>query len=288
MLGGRPHVEDPADYELRKTQSPQRDPPPRERRLLLWFLIAAMLVALVTTALFFLRHDQPQPRRVGAPPADPEGVSSSSASLGVEVPPLDLPPLDQTDALVRQLVGGLSSHPRVAAWLATDGLIRNFVVVVENIATGRTPAAHLRVLRPAGPFRVIEHGEDLVIDPASYGRYSSIAAAIQSIEPLAAARLYTTLKPRLEDAYRELGREESLDRALERAIVALLEVPVIDGIVPIAPKGALYRYGDQRIELLTGAQKQLARMGPRNVRIVQTKLRDIARELGIPAERLPS
>jgi hypothetical protein len=223
-----------------------------------------------------------------APPSDPGVPPSSSASLGVEVPPLDLPPLDQTDALVRQLVGALSSHPRVAAWLATDGLIRNFVVVVENIATGRTPAAHLRVLRPAGPFRVIEFGEELVIDPASYGRYSSIAAAIQSIDALDAARLYTTLKPRLEDAYHELGRQESFDRAIERAIVALLEVPVIDGIVPVAPKGALYRYGNQRMELLTGAQKRLARMGPRNIRVVQTTLRDVARQLGVPAERLPS
>ena len=38
---------------------------------------------------------------------------------------------------------------------------------------------------------------------------------------------------------------------------------------------------------LTGVQKQLLRMGPRNVRIIQSSLREIALALGIPAERLP-
>jgi hypothetical protein len=281
------HVENPADYELQKTHQPPVLPPRRDRRFVLWFLIAAMLVALGTVAVFFLRHEQPQPERSVAAPADAD-VAASSASLGVDVQPIDLPPLDETDALVRRLVAALSTHPRVAAWLTTDGLIRNFVVVVENISTGRTPAAHLRALRLAGPFRVVEHGEELVIDPGSYERYSSIAAAIQSIDAFGAARLYTTLKPRLEDAYRELGHQESFDRALERAIVALLEVPVLNGEVPVVPQGALYRYEEPRLERLTDAQKQLARLGPRNARLVQDKLREVARQLGIKAERLPA
>jgi hypothetical protein len=279
-------VENPADYELQKTHPPPVLPARRDRRVVLWFLIAAMLVALGTVAVFFLQREQPQPDRSVAVPADV--APPSNASLGVDVPPIDLPPLDETDALVRRLVTALSTHPRVAAWLTTDGLIRNFVVVVENISTGRTPATHLRALRPAGPFRVVEHGEALVIDEGGYERYSSIAAAIQSIDAFGAARLYTTLKPRLEDAYRELGHQESFDRALERAIVALLEVPALNGEVEVVPKGALYRYEEPRLERLTNAQKQLARMGPRNARLVQGKLREVARQLGIRSDRLPA
>jgi hypothetical protein len=203
------------------------------------------------------------------------------------VEPIELPPLDASDALVRQLVAQLSSHPRIAAWLATDGLIRNFVVVVENISTGRSPASLLRVLRPADRFRVIERGEELVIDPVSYERYTALANAVGSVDVQGAARLYTTLKPRLEEAYRELGHEESFDRAFERAVAALLATPVLDGGQPVVGKGALYVYEEPRLEQLTAAQKQFARMGPANVRMVQAKLRELAIELGVAPGRLP-
>jgi Protein of unknown function (DUF3014) len=272
---------DPADYELQKAHPPPDPLPPGNRQLVLWFLTAAMLVALGATAFFFMRYEQPRPRSVDFSPPEAGRAPPSDVSLGIDIPPIELPPLDETDPLVRQLVGALTSHPRVTAWLTTDGLIRNFVVTVENISTGRTPAIRLRALRPAGQFRVIERGEELVIDPASYARYAPIAAAVQSIDALGAARLYTTLKPRLEDAYRELGHQESFDRALERAVVALLQVPVFTGEIAVASKGALYRYEEPRIEQLTGAQKQLARMGPRNVRIIQSKLRELARRLGM-------
>jgi hypothetical protein len=41
------------------------------------------------------------------------------------------------------------------------------------------------------------------------------------------------------------------------------------------------------VERLTGAQKHLLRMGPRNVRIIKEKLRGIALALGIPPGELP-
>ena len=40
--------------------------------------------------------------------------------LREETTQVPLPALEATDAMVRQLVGGLSSHPVVAAWLTTD------------------------------------------------------------------------------------------------------------------------------------------------------------------------
>ena len=116
-------------------------------------------------------------------------VAPPDRPLGADVEPIELPPLDETDTLVRQLVGALSSHPGVVAWLATNGLIRNFVVAVENISIGRTPAGRLRPLRPTGAFRVVERGEERVIDPGSYERYTPIAGAVQSVDAAGAARL---------------------------------------------------------------------------------------------------
>jgi hypothetical protein len=51
--------------------------------------------------------------------------------------------------------------------------------------------------------------------------------------------------------------------------------------------GTSYEFEDDRLESLTPAQKQLLRMGPRNVRLVQGKLLEIAHALGIPSSRLP-
>jgi hypothetical protein len=145
------------------------------------------------------------------------------------------------------------------------------------------------VLRPSAGFHVVERGGDVYIDPRSYERYDGLAAAAASIDPAGAARLYATLKPRIEEAYRDLGMPDTpFDRTLEQAIVLLLETPIVDDPVRAAPQGGLgYGFAAPNFEALPAAQKQLLRMGPRNVRTIQSSLRAIALALGIPAERLP-
>jgi hypothetical protein len=208
--------------------------------------------------------------------------------LGGDVPPVALPPLDESDALVADLVRKLSSHPRVAAWLTTDGLVRNFAVVVLNIAEGETPNQLLRPLRPSSEFRVVERNGDLLVDPRGYERYKALAEAVASIDPKGSADLYATVKPRLEDAHRELGELNTpFDRTLERALVMLLRTPIPEGPIRVEPHGIGYDYADPKLEALSAAQKQLLRMGPENARAVQAKLREIALALGIPAQRLP-
>lgn len=202
---------------------------------------------------------------------------------------IDLPPLDESDALIRTLVSRLSSHPQVAAWLSTDELVRNMAVVVANIAEGQTPARHLRVLRPAGAFGVKSSGSSITIDPASYSRYDNIAAAVEGLDARGVARFYATIKPRLAEAYAELGTDEpDLDRTVERAIVTLLRTPVLEGNVAVRASSVSYTFADPSLEGLTKAQKQFIRMGPRNMRIVKAKLREIAQYLGIPESSLPA
>jgi hypothetical protein len=189
---------------------------------------------------------------------------------------------------VRTLVQGLTESPAVMAWLPTTGLIRNFTVVVANVSEGATPAKHLKVLRPSAPYRVTTRDGSFTTDPRSYNRYTTIADAIASVDSAGAARLYATLKPRIEDAHRDLGSADPFDVTLERAIVILLGTPAIDGSERLKPKGIGYGYADDRLESLAPAQRQLLRMGPRNVRVIKTKLRDIAIALGIPAAHLPA
>jgi hypothetical protein len=277
------------DLELRGvTEEPSFDEPPPRRASSVWIAATVLVVAIGAAAyVAFVWRQSPSPaNRAGAAPAT--AAPPVSAPLGGRGEALTLPPLDASDTLVRTLVQALTESPAVMAWLPTSGLIRNFTVVVANIAEGPTPARHLKILKPAAAFRTAPRDGDTTIDPRSYDRYTRIADAIASIDPAGAARLYATLKPRMEDAQRDLGSAEPFDRTLERAIVTLLSTPAIDGSERLKPKGIGYGYTDDRLESLTPAQKQLLRMGPRNVRVIKAKLRDIALALGIPPARLPA
>ena len=202
---------------------------------------------------------------------------------------ISLPPLDETDAVVRELIGRLSSHPTVTAWLATDGLILNFAVVTLRISNGESPTQELRAIGPVPAFRPRTTRDDLFVDPASYRRYDRFAEAVSVLDARGAARLYATLKPRIVDAYRRMGRlTGDFDPVLERAIIEMLRVPVLHGEVELAPKGIVYGFVDPRLEDLSPAQKHLLRMGPQNVEKIQAKLREIADYLAIPSSRLPS
>jgi hypothetical protein len=276
------------DFELRRTPGEPIGEPPHPRSPGRWLAAGGLVVAAAIAAyIVFGGRRAPQPARTEQPPA---AMSEGRVRpLGGDAEAIALPPLDETDPLVRELVNRITSHPRVAAWLTTEGLVRNFVLDVTMIADGKTPAAHLRVLRPAAGFRTVERDGASYIDPRSYDRYQGLADAVGSIDPAAAARLYATLKPRIEDAYKDLGMPDTpFDETLERALARLLETRIPDDPIAVQQAGATsYRFADPALEELTSAQKQLVRMGPRNARAVQSSLRNFAHALGIPAERLP-
>ena len=281
------------DFELVKTSgSPPAEPPgppappASARPSWLWLIVAALAVA--TAAAFYLVVSRRPPAAPAAASQGETAPRSPARPLGGTAAAINLPPLDQTDPIVRDLVKQITSHPRIAAWLATDGLIRTFTVAVENVAGGSTPAARLGVWRPSSNFETVARGRDLFIAPRSYERYDTLGDAAASIDAEGASRLYATLKPRIEEAHRDLGYPDtSFDRTLEQAIVMLLRTPVSDGAARLEAKGIGYGYADPALEGLTSAQKHLLRTGPRNARLIQASLRQIALALGIPPERLP-
>jgi len=273
------------DYELLKTEEVI---PPTRPKSVAW-IVGLLIVAVAAVAGYLYRRLAPAPVAPSAAVVKAPAPQPAVRPLGGDAEPITVPPLEQSDAVVRELVRRITSHPAVVAWLTTNGLIRNFTVVVTNVAEGPTPAKQLGVLRPSAPFRVVNRNGQLFIDEASYRRYDRLAAAAASIDPAGAARVYATLKPRIGEAYAELGMPPaSFDRALEKAIVALLQVPIVEGPVRVQPKGGTaYQYADSRLEGLTAAQRQLLRTGPRNVRTIQSALRQLALALGISPDRLP-
>jgi hypothetical protein len=264
------------DLDLRGSTSGTGDPPLEEgRRPSVWVALA-ILVALVGAVAYFIYGRQPlppeqaaasRPARTQAPPASPSEP---------------LPALDASDALIRQLVAQFSSHPQLISWLATPDLVRTFVAIVDKIAIGASPAKNAAFARPKQPFEVTGSGPTLQQAPASYERYNMLASVIDSVNIDGAARAYARIKPLCEQAYRDLGYPDGdFDKKMSLAIARLLDTPVPDGPVGLRATSVAYQFADPDLESLSSPQKQLLRMGPRNMRIVQAKLREFVKATGL-------
>ena len=245
-------------------------------------VIAVALMAGLASFFFFGRQ---------APVAEPEPVAEAPPPPPPSPPPVEdivLPSLDESDALVRNLVAALTAHPAFAAWLIPDDLVRTFVVVVENVADGNNPAEHLTPLRPTQRFSTSGETSEPNIDPASYARYNTHAEIVASIDAAGTAELYRRLHPLITEAYAELGHPDGgFDDTLLRALRNLLETPVLERDVRLVPRAAFFEFSDDELEDLLPAQKQFLGVGPRNVRAVQAKLLEIAREIGLDTSGLP-
>jgi len=268
----------------------------RRRTTIEWWVAALALVAVGIGAYVLLLRRQPPPispaqeavppaAAPGAPvaPASPEPPAAPGGSEPESVPGTTLPPLAESDAVVRELAHGLSQHPGLSRWLSEQGLIQRFVAVVDNLAEGTSPRPHLLFLAPEASFQTVTRNGRLYVDPASYGRYDAAADVIASLDPRSSVELYRHLQPLCEDAYRELGHPPGrFDDVVAKAIHTLLATPVVDGEIELRPKVVTYAFADPRLEALSPAQRHLLRMGPRNVRLIQGELRALAAALGVP------
>jgi len=271
-----------SDYELR--QSPDQPPPLQSFKSKRLWIVAALLIVVAGLAYYlFNRSPTVSDTQTNAP----KPAAADSTAAGRNPSAVTLPPIEQSDGLVRKLVSELSSNPTVAAWLATDDLVRNFTVVVSNIAAEESPGVHVNQMRPKARFQIIERNGQMTIDPRSYQRYTPIASAVGALDAEGCARLYATLKPLMEKAHRDLGYNTSFDATFESAIIKLLSTPTLKDPVRVVPHGIGYAFEDPKLEALSPAQKHLLRFGPANAQVVQQALRNIAVAAGIPRERLP-
>ena len=244
--------------------------------------ILAALAVLVTALLGVLFLIFRQPGRPAPTAAPPPPVAQATPA---PTPATPLPKLEDSDPFVRSLAGTLSPNPELKRWLSQNGLVRKLTAVVENVSNGETPRPHLEFLAPRQRFKAARKpGRAIVPDPAGFQGYDVVADVVGSVDASGAAAAYRTLAPLFDAAYAELGHPEGgFSKAVDRGITALTAVPVLRDDVELVPHAVGFRYADPKLEGLTAAQKQFLRMGPRNVRIVQQKLRELQPALQAPA-----
>ena len=139
--------------------------------------VAALIAGLV--ALWYsaaaARHHRRRRRR----PARRKRPSISRGGRPNPARRSNLPPLDQTDAIVRTLVArsvGAPRRRRVAHDRWADSQLHRRG---DQRRRWRTPAQHLQPLRPKGTFATRQSGGLTWINSASYARYDGAAAAVK-------------------------------------------------------------------------------------------------------------
>ena len=240
-------------------------------------LIAVVVIVLIAAGAVYY-YLKPEPEETATvtsqEPTDGEGFQQE------EIEPIEVE-LNKSDELVRKLVKELSSRPEVARWLLTDNLIRRFVAAVDLIANGDSPRIPIEFIELKGDFKVGKAEGQEFMDPKSYQRYEGIAQIFASLDTEGIVTLYKRLRLPIQEAYRELGYPEGdFDSTLKKAIVSLLETPIVESRIYLDKDVLTYTMENPELEDLTPAQKHLLRMGPDNIRMIQTKLEDIALRLG--------
>ena len=240
-----------------------------------WFGVLAVLVAGAGVWYVVARQRAADPAAADAA-ANPPAVASRALATETPVAP-PLPPLAEMDPYVRELFATLGTHPELLKWLATDDLVGALATAIDRLAAGQSPARDLAVLRPTQGFAVTRAGGVTRLDPGTTTRYAPLVAAVTTVNPATLAAAFSTLRPRLADAWMAQGHPDGgFDEALRKAIDVVATTPDVPADAALVPGVGGYAYADPAFERLPAAQKHLIRMGPDHVR----RVRDAARQFG--------
>ncbi len=177
-------------------------------------------------------------------------------------PAAPLPALDESDPFVRER---LAAFDLPATWVAQQDLVRRLAVFLDNATRGEMARRWLRFLTPAVAFRVVERDGRVFADPENARRFDPIVDRLGRIDPNRAAALVAELEPLLDEAVAALGSPEASRDVLLEAIDRMLDAPdPVPDAELIRPK-VFYEYADPGLESLAPLEKQLMRLGPRNL-----------------------
>jgi hypothetical protein len=258
-----------------------------ENRTIISIFVALVVVIVAVFGWWYLNRDTvDEPLETGvaaAPTPVPEPTPTLEERLSSR---LRGTTLATSDIVVRELASEISSHPKLAAWLVNEDLVRRFVASVDNIASGISPQAHLDFLRPREGFEVdVQRNGVLVVEPGSYGRYDLVAQVFASLDTDGTVALYRELEPLIDEAYAEIGPANAdFDDRLDTAFDLLLAVPVLEEPAQVEQLIVTYAWADDKLEALSGAQRHFLRMGPENVSLIQGKLGELRAALAAQPE----
>ena len=222
----------------------------------------------------------PAPRRLEeATPAEPPPEPPPIQPEPPEPDPIVLPPLDESDAFVREHLVGELVGTAGADWLDESDLVLRAAAVIANGRDGNIPTRLLGFARVPGAFEVEDPDGVTVIAPATHARYDALVETATAIPPGQAAELIVLLEPLLVEGLAMLGRPEAPRAMLTATLQHVLDTPVTQSPIAVEQPKVFYLFKNPTLESRSALQKQLLRMGPDNVRALKAYARELASEL---------
>ena len=219
---------------------------------------------------------EPAPVEVEQP--EPEVSVSADEGDGVVV---QLPSLNDSDEFVFEGLRALQNSAALIRVLASEQLVRRFVVLVDNLSRGEFPQTGLpyRPIEQAMPASSIDDNL-FVMDESAFSRFDQVIDTFISIDTDQSMSLYRLLSPLFQQAYAEIGnRNINFDDTLRSAINNVLRTSNVEGPFQLVKPSVMFLYADASIENLRDINKQLIRMGPENTDKLRVKLREFLAQL---------
>jgi len=249
---------------------------------------AVAVVGLAIAAAVYITQRKPQvaksPAPVTAPAPLPKEAPPEEPAIKYPVAaapaPEPLPALDQSDAPLLGALQGLAGQIALDRLVVHEGLVRKFVVTVDNLPNNKA-AERLRPVWPvAGKFAVSGTEDAPVLDPANYNRYKPLIDVLRAVDDDQLVALYVRYYPLFQQAYEGLGHppEYFNDRLIE-VIDHLLATLEVKDPIALARPNVLFEFADPKLEALSAGQKVLIRMGGENGAVVREKLRVLRAKL---------
>ena len=188
-------------------------------------------------------------------------------ALVQSVPQEPLPPLDRSDAALREALVALAGPVSARDLFHPDEIARRVVVTVDNLPRRKLPAQLLPVKPVAGSLVTSPDNGGLAVAAANDARYAAYAAMMTAVDTKKLVAAYVRFYPLFQEEYRALGYPYGAfnDRVIE-AIDDLLAAPEIGGPVGLVQPKVVYEFADPGLESLSAGQKLMVRIGPRNER----------------------
>lgn len=215
----------------------------------------------------------PPAEDIPPPPPKPVAETDSPDEEIVEVE-VALPDLADSDAMVREQLSAAGIGPELDRLEQQQNLIQQGTALIDGFSRGLVLRKLLPVAPPTEIFSVEQRGDQMFMAPASYERYNGHAEAFATLDTKLLVANFHTMRPLYEQAYGQLGlNPEDFDNAVIRMLDRILATPEIEEPIALTRRSVMYQYADPELEQLPPIQKQLLRMGPKNIRIIKEQAR---------------
>jgi hypothetical protein len=197
----------------------------------------------------------------------------------LEITPIPLPLLYESDPEVMRAMAGVFGADVLAEYLVKTEVISRIVVTVDSLTSRQVPV-QINPVKPAEDTFIADvEGDRVTMSDQNFARYDGHVELMQNVGSDTLVALYKHYSPLFQQAWEENGGEGSFHERLIEVIDHLLSTPDVPGPVYLTKPEAVYVFEDSELEAMSAGQKILVRMGSVNASVVKGELSEVRGKL---------